>query len=78
MPSWEGMNQNRKRVCKNLGFKYPPDGARHSFGSYGYWAYGLEWTMHSMGHMDYRTFKTYYQNKKVSKKNSLDYFAIVP
>jgi len=78
MPSWEGMNQNRKRVCRKLGFKYPPDGARHSFGSYGYWAYGLEWTMHSMGHMDYRTFKTYYQNKKVSKKDSLDYFSIVP
>ena len=78
MSSWEGMNQNRRRVFKNLGHKYPPDGARHSFGSYGYWAYGLEWTMHSMGHMDYRTFKTYYQNKKVSKKDSLDYFSIVP
>ena len=76
MPSWKGMNQSRSRAVKRLGFKYPADGARHSFGSYGYWMYGLEWTMHAMGHMNYNTFKTYYMNKKVSKAEAEKYFSI--
>jgi hypothetical protein len=76
MPSWKGMNQSRSRAVKRLGFKYPGDGARHSFGSYGYWMYGLEWTMHTMGHMNYDTFKTYYMNKKVSKAEAEKYFNI--
>ena len=76
MPSWKGMNQSRSRAVKRLGFKYPADGARHSFGSYGYWMYGLEWTMHTMGHMNYNTFKTYYMNKKVSKAEAEKYFSI--
>lgn len=76
MPSWNAMRQHRARVSEKLGFKYPADGARHSFGSYGYWSYGLEWAMHTMGHMDYQTFKTYYMNKKVTPASAKKYFSI--
>ena len=56
MSSWSGLNQSRRRACRRLGFEYPSDGARHSFGTYGYWHRGVEWTMHTMGHSNYDTF----------------------
>jgi hypothetical protein len=78
MSSWNAMRLNRTRTADKLGFAYTADAARHSFGSYGYWMYGLEWTMHTMGHMNYDTFKTYYMNKKVSKSEAEKYFNISP
>ena|SRR6056300_405620 len=77
MPSWKGLSQNRKRISHKLGFNYGQDSARHSFGSYGYWEFGLEWTMHSMGHMDYSTFKKYYKNPRISKEDAKKYFSLV-
>lgn len=76
MSSWNAMRLNRRRTANELGFKYPADGARHSFGSYAYWVYGLEWTMHTMGHMNYDTFKTYYKNERISPVNAKKYFTI--
>jgi len=37
---------------------------------------GLEWTMHSMGHMDYETFKKYYKNPRIPKTEAKKYFSI--
>ena len=76
MSSWNAMRLNRRRAANELGFKYPADGARHSFGSYAYWVYGLEWTMHTMGHMNYDTFKTYYKNERISPADAKRYFTI--
>jgi hypothetical protein len=76
MPGWEGMNQSRRRACKRLGFKYPSDGARHSFGTYAYWIKGMEWTMHTMGHANYNTFQKHYRNKKTTKEDAENYFNV--
>ena len=78
MSSWSGVNQSRRRACVRLGFKYPADGARHSFGTYGYWCKGMEWTMHTMGHSNFQTFQRFYRNKKVSKEVALEYFKLEP
>lgn len=78
MSSWSGINQSRRRACVRLGFKYPADGARHSFGTYGYWHKGMEWTMHTMGHSNFQTFQRFYRNKKVSKEVALEYFKLEP
>lgn len=78
MTSWSGLNQSRRRACVRLGFKYPADGARHSFGTYGYWYKGMEWAMHTMGHSNYQTFQRFYRNKKVSKDTALEYFRMEP
>lgn len=76
LSSWNALRLNRRRTANRLGFKYPSDGARHSFGTYGYWLKGLEWTMHSMGHMDYETFKKYYKNPRIPKTEAKKYFSI--
>lgn len=78
MTSWSGLNQSRRRACVRLGFNYPPDSARHSFGTYGYWFKGMEWAMHTMGHANYQTFQKFYRNKKVSEKEALEYFKLEP
>ena len=77
LSSWNTFTLNRRKCANKLGFKYPPDGARHSFGSYGYWLKGLEWTMHSMGHANYGTFKKYYKNQRIEKAEAEKYFSIV-
>ena len=76
-PSWNALRLERRRCAERLGFKYPADGARHSFGTYGYWLKGLEWTMHSMGHANYETFKKYYKNPRIPKTESEKYFSLV-
>ena len=78
MSSWSGINQSRRRACVRLGFKYPADAARHSFGTYGYWYKGMEWAMHTMGHSNFQTFQRFYRNKKVSKDVALEYFKLEP
>ena len=76
MSTYTALNQSRRRACKRLGFKYPADGARHSFATYGYWVKGMEWTMHTMGHANYNTFQKYYRNKKVTKLEAEEYFSM--
>jgi hypothetical protein len=77
MTSWSALNQSRRRACSRLGFKYPADGARHSFATYGYWFKGMEWTMHTMGHANYNTFQRFYRNKQTNKEISEKYFSVV-
>ena len=77
MPSWSGLNQSRRRACRRLGFEYPSDGARHSFGTYGYWYRGVEWTMHTMGHSNYDTFQRYYRNKDILPEEAEAFFNII-
>lgn len=76
MSSWSALNQSRRRACARLGIEYPDDGARHSFGTYGYWLKGLEWTMHTMGHSSLTTFQRHYRNKKVTRAMAEEYFSI--
>ena len=77
MRSYSGMEQHRKRLCKRLGIGWPPNGARHSFATYGYFR-GAEWAMNTMGHRSYDTFHRYYKRDDFSKKDSEEYFSIVP
>jgi hypothetical protein len=76
LSSWSGLNQSRRRACRRLGIEYPDDAARHSFGTYGYWLKGLEWTMHTMGHTSLATFQRHYRNKKVTRAMAEEYFSI--
>ena len=57
-------------------WEYPSDGARHSFGTYGYWHRGVEWTMHTMGHSNYDTFQRYYRNKDIRPEDAKAFFSI--
>ena len=56
---------------------YPENGARHSFGSYGYWR-SFEWALDTMGHMNSTTFLKNYKNNRVDKEDSEEYFSITP
>jgi len=77
MRSYSGMEQHRKRLCKRLAIEWPPNGARHSFATYGYFR-GAEWAMNTMGHRSYDTFHRYYKRDDFSKEDSEEYFSIVP
>ena len=57
------------------GFNYPPNGARHSFGSYGYWR-DFEWALDTMGHMSSEVFLSNYKNSRVDKEEAEEYFSI--
>ena len=59
------------------GFTYPANGARHSFGSYGYWR-DFEWALDTMGHMSSEVFLSNYKNNRVGKEESKAYFSIIP
>lgn len=68
-------SQNRRRVCERIGFEYPPNGARHSFASYGYWR-GVEWVMDTIGHRgDPSTFHNSYKDY-VEEADAKKYFSI--
>ena len=58
------------------GFTYPSNGARHSFGSYGYWK-DFEWALDTMGHMSSEMFLKNYKNGRVGKEESKEYFSII-
>lgn len=93
MHSYSGMVQARRRACRRAygwenngrrggggveGFDYPSNGARHSFGSYGYWFLGFESALDIMGHMSSETFLKNYKNNRVDKETSESYFKIKP
>ena len=93
MHSYSGMVQARRRACRRAygwenngrkggggvkGFDYPANGARHSFGSYGYWFLGFESALDIMGHMSSETFLKNYKNNRVDKETSESYFKIKP
>jgi hypothetical protein len=59
------------------GFTYPANGARHSFGSYGYWK-DFEWALDTMGHMSSEVFLSNYKNNRVGKEESDEFFSIIP
>jgi hypothetical protein len=93
MHSYSGMVQARRRACRRAygwenngrkggggvkGFDYPANGARHSFGSYGYWFLGFESALDIMGHMSSETFLRNYKNNRVDKETAQRYFQINP
>ena len=93
MSSYSGFSQARRRAARRAygwenngrkggggvnGFNYPANGARHSFGSYGYWHLGFESALDIMGHMHSETFLKNYKNNRVDKDESDLYFNIVP
>jgi integrase len=75
MPSYNALNLARRWASRRVGFKYPPNGARHSFGSYGYWK-SFEWALDTMGHMSSETFLKNYKNNRVDKEMADQYFSI--
>ena len=75
MPSYGALNQARRRAARRAGFNYPADGARHSFGSYGFWL-GVEWAIDTMGHSNTSTFFKNYKNNKTNKGLAKEYFSI--
>jgi hypothetical protein len=86
MPSYGAFNQSRRRAARRAfgwtegtarkeGFDYPANGARHSFGSYGYWI-SFEWALDTMGHMSSETFLRNYKNSRVTIEESNEYFSI--
>ena len=77
MPSYNALNLARRWASRRVGFNYPANGARHSFGSYGYWR-SFEWALDTMGHMSSETFLKNYKNNRVDKDLASEYFAILP
>ncbi len=76
--SYPGFHQARRRACKRLEIKYPPDGARHSFASYGYWR-GEEWCRRTMGHTQTSdVFHRVYVDAGPTKEESEEFFGILP
>jgi integrase len=75
MPSYNALNLARRWASRRVGFNYPPNGARHSFGSYGYWK-SFEWALDTMGHMSSETFLKNYKNNRVDEESSAEYFGI--
>ncbi len=68
--------KKRKQACREAGILYPHDGARHSFGTYGYFVGGKAWAMRCMGHNDQSTYDQYYLNTGVGKEEAEEYFSI--
>lgn len=76
--SYAGYQQARQRAAKRLGIKYPADGARHSFASYGYWR-GEEWCRRTMGHTATTdVFHKHYVDAGPSQAEAKEYFDISP
>jgi len=75
MPSYNALNLARRWASRRVGFKYPANGARHSFGSYGYWK-SFEWALDTMGHMSSETFLKNYKNNRVDTESASEYFGI--
>lgn len=75
MPSYNALNLARRWASRRVGFNYPPNGARHSFGSYGYWK-SFEWALDTMGHMSSETFLKNYKNNRVDTESASEYFEI--
>jgi len=72
---WE--NNGRRGGGGVEGFSYPANGARHSFGSYGYWR-DFAWALDTMGHMSSEVFLSNYKNNRVGKEESEEFFSIIP
>jgi len=70
---WE--NNGRRGGGGVKGFNYPANGARHSFGSYGYWR-DFAWALDTMGHMSSEVFLSNYKNNRVGKEESDEFFNI--
>jgi hypothetical protein len=77
MPSYNALNLARRWASRKVGFKYPANGARHSFASYGYWK-DFTWALDTMGHMSSEIFLKNYKNSRVDKKLAEEYFSITP
>ena len=71
-------HKHRKKACVKCAIVFPHDGARHSFGSYGYWHGGKEWAMRLMGHDNESVFNSHYLDTGRSKEDSKKYFNIIP
>ena len=70
--------KNRKKAIVSSGIIYPHDGARHSFGTYGYFYGGKSWAMRCMGHSNEKVFNKHYLNTGVGPEEANDFFKICP
>jgi integrase len=70
--------KNRKKAIVRAGILYPHDGARHSFGTYGYFLGGKEWAMRCMGHDNEKVFNRHYLNTGIGPEESEKFFGINP
>lgn len=78
VPSYNGYNLCRRRLCQKLEINYASDAARHSFASYGYWR-GEEWARRTMGHTKTSDiFHRVYVDAGPSREESEEYFGIMP
>ena len=66
----------RQEACEKCGILYPHDGARHSFGTYGYFVGGQSWAMRCMGHSNETTYKQYYLNTGVGAEEAKEFFSV--
>lgn len=70
--------KNRKKAIIKSGIIYPHDGARHSFGTYGYFHGGKSWAMRCMGHNNEKVYNKHYLNTGIGPEESQEFFNIRP
>ena len=76
--SYGSYQQARRRIVRRAWVDYPPNGARHSFASYGYWR-GEEWARRTMGHSQAtRVFHRHYVDNGPGQAEADEYFSILP
>lgn len=74
--SYNAFRLARGRTAAKLGIEYPSDGARHTFGTNGYWR-GEEWARRIMGHTDgSRVFHRNYVNTGVDAEEAEEFFSL--
>ena len=76
MNTYRSFSDARQEACEKCGILYPHDGARHSFGTYGYFVGGKPWAMRCMGHNNQVTYDQYYLNTGVGKEEAEEYFKV--
>ena len=74
--TYRSFSDARQEACEKCGILYPHDGARHSFGTYGYYQGGQAWAMRCMGHSNEATYKQYYLNTGIGPTEAKEYFSI--
>ncbi len=71
--------KKRRKLCKLIHLQWKHNFARHSYGSYRYThTENLETTAFSMGHEDINTFRKWYLNRGITRKEADAYWAIRP
>ena len=74
--TYRSFSDARQEACEKCGIIYPHDGARHSFGTYGYFHGGKSWAMRCMGHNNQNTYDQFYLNTGIGPDEAKAYFSI--